>query len=250
MVEKGPFQLISMDLITDLPKSNRYDSILTIVNQGYSKATKFIPCHKMIDGPGVAHEYLKHLVPWFGIPSRIISDRDPRFASRFSKALCNSLGIDQNLSTAFHLRTDGQTERMNAWVEQYLRAWTTGRQNNWAGMLPLAEYAHNSWQHDTTRYSPHELLLGFKPQVHVKFLSENVPIAKDRIKHLKDTRIEVQKHLKQLRQRKETRTITEMKVTDQVWLKGKNLHVRGTRKLLPKQYKPFKITEHIGKVAY
>ena len=52
-----------MDLITDLPKSNGFDSILTIVDQGCTKAAKFIPCNKTIDGPGVANEYLKHLVP-------------------------------------------------------------------------------------------------------------------------------------------------------------------------------------------
>jgi len=141
----GPFQYVSMDLITDLPKSNGYDSILTIVDQGCTKAAKFIPCHKTIDGPGIANEYLKHLVLWFRIPRHIVSDRDPRFASHFSRALCASLGIKQNLSTAFHPRTDGQTERMNAWVEQYLRGWITGRQSNWAGLLPVAEYAHNSW---------------------------------------------------------------------------------------------------------
>jgi hypothetical protein len=105
-VDKGPFQLVSMDFITDLPKSDGFDSILTIVDQGCSKAAKFIPCHKMIDGTGVAHEYLKHLVPWFGIPKRIISDRDPRFTSHFSKTLCNSLGVNQSLSTAFHPQTD------------------------------------------------------------------------------------------------------------------------------------------------
>jgi len=119
-VEEGPFQYVSMDLITDLPKSQGFDSILTIVDQGCSKAAKFIPCIKTIDGTGVALEYLKHLVPWFGLPKRIISDRDPRFTSAFAKEMCKALGIQQNLSTAFHPRTDGQTERMNAWIEQYL----------------------------------------------------------------------------------------------------------------------------------
>jgi hypothetical protein len=73
-VDQGPFQYVSMDLITNLPMSDRHNSILTIVDQGCSKATKFIPCNKMIDGQGVANEYLKHLVPWFGLPKRIISD--------------------------------------------------------------------------------------------------------------------------------------------------------------------------------
>ena len=99
-----------MDLIIDLSKSDGFDAILTIMDQGCSKVAKFIPCHKMIDRPGVAHKYLKHLMPWFGIPGRIISDQDPCFASHFSKTLCAGLGVSQNLSTAFHPRTDGQME--------------------------------------------------------------------------------------------------------------------------------------------
>jgi hypothetical protein len=73
-VEEGLFQYISMDLIMDLPKLEGYDAILMIINQGYSKATKFILCNKTIDAEEVAYEYLHHLVPWFGIPKRIISD--------------------------------------------------------------------------------------------------------------------------------------------------------------------------------
>jgi hypothetical protein len=57
-VKEGPFQYVSIDLITDLPKSKNYNSILTIIDQGCSKAAKFIPCTKKIDGPGVAQEYL------------------------------------------------------------------------------------------------------------------------------------------------------------------------------------------------
>jgi hypothetical protein len=52
--EEGPFQYVSMDLITDLPRSEGYDAILTIVDQGCSKAAKFIPCNKTIDAKGVA----------------------------------------------------------------------------------------------------------------------------------------------------------------------------------------------------
>jgi len=109
-----------MDLITDLPKSQGFDSILTIVDQGCSKAAKFIPCTKTIDGTGVALEYLKHLILWFGLPKWIISDHDPWFTSAFAKEMCKVLGIQQNLSTAFHPHTDGQTEDMNVWIEQYL----------------------------------------------------------------------------------------------------------------------------------
>ena len=102
-VEQGPFQYVSMDLITDLPPSNKYDSILTIVDQGCSKAAKFIPCNKTINRQGVAGLYLLHLFPWFRIPKRIISDRDPGFTSHFARVICKTTNISQNISSAFHL---------------------------------------------------------------------------------------------------------------------------------------------------
>jgi hypothetical protein len=106
-IEQGPFQYVSMNLITDLPPSNKFDSILTIVDQGCFKAAKFIPCNKTIDRQGVAGLYLMHLFPWFGIPKRIISDCDPRFTSHFSKAICKAMNIHQNISLAFHPYTNG-----------------------------------------------------------------------------------------------------------------------------------------------
>jgi RNase H-like domain found in reverse transcriptase/Reverse transcriptase (RNA-dependent DNA polymerase)/Integrase zinc binding domain/Chromo (CHRromatin Organisation MOdifier) domain/Aspartyl protease len=247
---EGPFQYVSMDLITDLPRSDGYDSILTIVDQGCSKAAKFIPCCKTIDGPGVAHEYLKHLVPWFGTPKWIISDRDPRFASNFSRTLCHSLGIQQNLSTAFHPRTNGQTEHMNAWVEQYLWLWTSGKQDNWAKMLPLAEFAHNSWKHDVTRQTPHELLIGCRLHIHIKTNEGNTPAAVDRVTQMEEARLEAHKRLEALKTRHDQRKIPEMKEGDQVWLEGKNLQVTGQQKLLPRRYGPFKILKRIRPVAY
>jgi len=68
---------------------------------------------------------------------------------------------------------------MNAWVEQYLRPWMTERQNNWAKLLPITEYAHNSWRSDTMRKSPHELLIGIKPQVDIKHINDSTPATID-----------------------------------------------------------------------
>ena len=129
-VENGPFQYVSMDLIMDLPLSNKYDAIFTIVDQGCSKAAKFIPCNKTIDGQGVARLYFQHLFPWFGILKHIISHRDPRFTSHFSTAVCKATDIQQNISTAFHPHTDGQTEQMNLWIENYLKEFTSAHQND------------------------------------------------------------------------------------------------------------------------
>ena len=234
-VEEGPFQYISMDLITDLPISGKYDSILTIMDQGCSKATKFIPCTKTITGEGIANLYVRHLLPWFGLPRRIVSDRDPRFTSTFTKEICRQTGIQQNLSTAFHPQTDGQTERMNMWVEQYLRHWVNQQgQNDWAQYLPVAEYAHNSWPHDVTKKSPHELLFGIKTQIHVDTSVEgNSPLATDRLISLQQTRMNAAQAL--LRRYKTKEPKTQYEVGQQVWLEGKNIPFNiPTRKFAPK----------------
>ena len=136
-VEKGPFQYVSIDLITNLPPLGTYDAILTIVDQGCTKVAKFIPCTKTITGKGVAALYMRHLLPWFGLPKQIISDQDPRFTSAFLREVCVQTQIQQNLSTAFHPQTDGQTERMNMWIEQYLCHWVHQQgQDNWVQSPP------------------------------------------------------------------------------------------------------------------
>ena len=69
-----PFKIISLDLITDLPISQGYDSILTVVDHGCSKAAIFLPCHKTIDAARVAALNSVQIFPFYGIPKRIISD--------------------------------------------------------------------------------------------------------------------------------------------------------------------------------
>ena len=109
-----------MDLITGLPQVNGKDAILTIVDHGCSRVAIFILCATTITGPGIAQLYLRNVYPWFGLPSRVISDREPRFTSQFGKALMTKLGINCNISMAFHPQTDGLSERKNQWVKQYL----------------------------------------------------------------------------------------------------------------------------------
>ena len=115
-----PFQSVAMDLIPGLPEQRGHNAILTIIDQGCSQAAVFLPCHTTITRLGVAQLYFNNIVQWFGLPSKVISDRDPQFTSQFRKALTTKLGITQNLSTAFHPQTDGLSERKNQWVEQYL----------------------------------------------------------------------------------------------------------------------------------
>ena len=143
--EAMPFETVAVDFITKLPESQGYDSILTVTDHDCSKATIFIPCVEEISGEETAALYAKHVFARFGLPSKIISDRDPQFASKFTRELCRTLGIQQNISTAYHPQTDGQSERSNQWLEQYLHFWVNERQDNWAQRLPIAEFVHNNW---------------------------------------------------------------------------------------------------------
>jgi len=103
-----PFQTISLDFIVKLPISDGYNTILTITNHDCSKAAIFIPCNEEIDAAGVAKVYATYVFPHYRLPKKVISDQDPRFASNFSRELCDLLRIKQNISSAYHLQTDGQ----------------------------------------------------------------------------------------------------------------------------------------------
>src|SRR6266545_5846051 len=133
-----PFQQIAMDLITGLPSCDRKDAILTIVDHGCSRAAIFLPCTTSITGPQIAQLYLEHVYKWFGLPMRMISDRDPWFTSHFGRSLTQKLGIDQNLSTTAHLQTDGLSERKNQWVEQYLCIVTSSSPEDWPKWISIA----------------------------------------------------------------------------------------------------------------
>ncbi len=128
--EAQPFEVITMDFITKLPPSRGYDSILTITDHDCTKAALFIPCNETITSEGVAKLYLQHAYPHYGIPKRLITDRGSQFISIFMRNLCQVLGIKQNISSAYHPQTDGQSERSNQWVEQFLRHWSNAQQDN------------------------------------------------------------------------------------------------------------------------
>jgi hypothetical protein len=86
--EAMPFETIALDFITKLPVSQGYDSILTVTDHDCTKASIFIPCNEEINAEGTAALYIKHVFTHFGLPRKVISDRDPRFISKFMQEVC------------------------------------------------------------------------------------------------------------------------------------------------------------------
>src|ERR1700744_3817456 len=185
-----PFEMITLDFITKLPISRGYDSILTITDHDCTKATIFLPCHETIDGPGVAALYHRHVFPHFGLPRHVISDRDPCFASFFTCQLCSSLGITQNISTTYHPQTDGQSERSNQWLEQYLHFFCNGRGTDWVDWLPSAQFTHNTWPSATTKQTPFDLLMGYTPRAPARDISlSSAPSVNEQLMKIQDLRM-------------------------------------------------------------
>jgi hypothetical protein len=117
-------------------------------------------------------------------------------------------------------------------------------------MLPVAEFAHNSWKHDATKLTPHKLLIETRPLVNVKLLEEQVPQALDCLKELDEARRTAQTQLETIQGKHDKRPEVKYKEGDQVWLEGKNLSIKGARKLMPKRYGPFTIKEKVTSVAF
>jgi len=247
-----PFQTISLDFIVKLPVSDGHDTILTITDHDCSKAAFFIPCNETVDAAGVATLYATHVFPHYGLPKKVISDRDTRFASNFSRELCDILKIRQNISTAYHPQTDGQSERTNQSLEQYLRLYCGSRQDDWAHWLPLAQYTHNSWPNATTKKAPFELILGFVPQAHQPDREATIPDISMRISNIKEAREEAQAAISKTQEKMiKNSKFVEFKINDQVWLDGANIkRPYASKKLSPRRYGPFRVVAKISHVAY
>ena len=99
-----------------------------------------------------------------------MSDRGPQFISTFNKALAARLGIKWSLSTAHHLQTDGQTERVNRVIEDVVRHFASPNMLDWDSWLCLAQFATNNAWHETTQQTPFFLDLGRAPRTPLNIL--------------------------------------------------------------------------------
>ena len=158
---------ISVDYITPLPKCERngqvYSHILVVVCR-LTKMRHFIATTGLT-AEELATAFIHRIYALHGAPDNVISDRGTQFVSTFWRHLSERLGTTLKHSSSFHPETDGQTERLNAGVEQYLRAFMNFRQDDWVDWLPLAEFAANNAVSETTGVSPFFANYGFHPRL-------------------------------------------------------------------------------------
>jgi len=109
----------------------------------------------------VADAFINKVVAYHWVPDAIVSDRGAQFVGDFWKTLCGKLRINRRLSTAYHPQTDGSTERMNAVVEAYLRAYINWAQDDWSQRCPAAQIAIKGRNATSTGVSPFFLQHGY-----------------------------------------------------------------------------------------
>src|SRR6516164_9145336 len=249
-VPSGPWKSISADFIVKLPQAQGFDSILVTVCRA-TKQAHFIPTTEEISARGTAILFKENVWKLHGLPEEIVTDMDPRFASNFMKELNSILGIKIKLSTPYHPQSDGQTERVNQELEQYLRLFISHQQDDWPLWLSMAEFSYNNRVHTTTRVTPFYANYGFHPRMGFEPRREGrVEEVNDFTKQMMKVHEEVQAAMTRAqnamkrhadRNRGETPIY---KIRDKVMISSHNYNInRPSRKLAEKLMGPFEIVE-------
>ena len=165
-VLEKPWNSISMDFIEQLPNSSGFTAILVVVDR-LSKQALFIPTHNTITSPELAKLFLLHIFSKHGVPAHVTSDQGSEFVSHFFQSLRKALNMRLHFMSSYHPEGDGQTECTNQTLEQYLQVYCNYQQNNWAELLPLAEFAYNNAPSATTGVSPFFANKGYHPNIMV-----------------------------------------------------------------------------------
>jgi len=158
------WDVISVDFISELLELGRYNSIMVAVDSA-GRHSHFVETATTVTAARAVNLYLRNIWKLHGLPRKVVSDRGPQFVAAFMKELYRLLGIEAATSTAYHLQTDRQTERVNQELEQYLRLFVRERQDDWYTLLPLAEFSYNNHVHSSTQQTPFLLDTGQHPQM-------------------------------------------------------------------------------------
>jgi len=155
---------ISIDFIEKLPSSSGFDTILVIMDR-LSKQAIFIPTHDTITSTELACLFVTHVFSKHRVPSHVTSDRSSEFVSHFFRSLGTALDMRLHFTSGYHPEANGQVERTNQMLEQYLRVYCNYQQDNWSELLPLAEFAYNNAPSATTGVSPFFANKGYHPNL-------------------------------------------------------------------------------------
>ena len=250
-----PWECVTSDFITDLPVTKSGHTAIITFCCKLTDMAHFVPCTKHVTAQEYAWHFLNAVVRLHGLPTKLLTDRDPRFTRTFMTELCNLVGTRQAFSTAFHPCTDGTTERKHRTIQQMLRHFVNEAHDNWDRVLPAAEFAVNNAVQDSRRHTPFYINYGFHPRtplsVDIPATTGKNPAAlawlsqqRQALKRARECLEAAQASMK-ARADKSRRDV-HFAVGDKVLLNTKHLKQAGSRKFAPRWTGPFTVSALVG----
>ncbi|KAA3474185.1 DNA/RNA polymerases superfamily protein [Gossypium australe] len=220
------WERITMDFVSGLLLTSIKKNSIWVIVDRLTKTAHFLPVCMDYSLQKLAKLYVSEIMRLHGVPVSIISDRDPRFTSRFWKALHEALGTKPNFSTAFHPQSDGQSERVIQILEDMLRGCVIDFKGSWEDFLPLAEFAYNNSYQSSIQMAPYEALYGRRCRSPICWteLGERQMLGPEMISETEEKVKAIRARLKEASDRQKSyadlkRRSIEYAVGDQVFLK-------------------------------
>jgi hypothetical protein len=260
-IPEWKWEVVTMDFIIGLPRTNKqHDSIMVVVDK-LTKSAHFIPLKTTHKETNVVDVYMREVARLHGIPKTIVSDRDPKFTSKFWRGLFKGFITTLNFNTTYHPESDGQTKRVNQVIEDMLRKYVMDKPSIWEDYLHLVEFAYNNGYQASLKISPFEALYGRKCNTPISWdnPADREIIGPKLLGEMEEKLLKIKQNLKATQDMQKSysdkgRTHRDFKVGDHVFLKVKairsSLKLGNCSKLATKYCGPFEILERIGLVAY
>jgi len=260
-VAEWKWEHVTTDFVTGLPRTQRGCDAVWVVVDRLTKSAHFLPMRVSDSIDTLSRQYIREIVRLHGVPVSIVSDRDPRFTSRFWQSLQAALDTQLLFSTAFHTQTDGQSERTIQILEDMLRSCVMDFRGSWEDHLPLVEFAYNNSYQASIQMAPFEALYGRPCRSPLCWteVGEAAALGPDvaketteKIRLIRQRLLTAQNRQKSYADRRRRPLVFE--VGDHVFLRvsprrGVTRFGRGG-KLSPRYIGSFDILERIGEVAY
>ncbi|GFX98093.1 retrovirus-related Pol polyprotein from transposon 412 [Trichonephila clavipes] len=155
----APFERIAFDILGPLPRTESGNKYLLVVIDYFTKWPEVYPIPDQ-EAPTVAEAVVQHWISRYGVPLQLHSDQGRNFVSAVLKGVCELLGMDKTKTTPLHPQSDGMVERFNRTILNNLSLMVSKNQQDWDQKVPLFLLAYRSAVHETTGYSPSQMLFG------------------------------------------------------------------------------------------
>lgn len=248
-IPSRPWEIIGVDFLVHLPSSQDCTCIMVTADH-LTKMVHLTPCSDVPSAELTAKLLLFNVFRYHGFPKVILSDHGSQFSSEFWSSLCTTLNVKARLATAHHQQTNGQIERTNSVIEQYLRCYCSTAQNEWCFYLPLCEMAYNDSIHNSTGTTPFKANYGFNPNCNLNaapiLLQDNASnLSRNWASHFGALRSHLIKAKEDFKRFADDKRIEgpKLSLNDKVWLRRYYFTNEPSRKLSSQYLGPFKIIE-------